>query len=142
MEREYCLESGTEVGLDTTGEGADEDSLTLALYCLGTKALGPLLRACVSPSVLGIWAPSLHSQTGPKSEVALTNPEGASLPLSLCLSGQLERSVKGNMVNCSLLGFNGSRPLTYLPRKGFCQRMILFPIWENPTSTSLVVPGQ
>lgn len=73
------------MGLDTTGEGAGEDSLTLALYCLGTKALGPLLRACVSPSVLGIWAPSLHSQTGPKSEVALTNPEGASLPLSLCL---------------------------------------------------------
>lgn len=61
VEREYCLESGTEVGLDTTGEGAGEDSLTLALYCLGTKALEPLLRAHVSPSVLGTWAPSLHS---------------------------------------------------------------------------------
>lgn len=49
------------MGLDTISEGAGKDSLTLALYCLGTKALGPLLRARVSPSVLGTWALSLHS---------------------------------------------------------------------------------
>lgn len=37
------------MGPGITGEGAGEDRLTLALYCLGTKALGPLLRVRLEP---------------------------------------------------------------------------------------------
>lgn len=67
-EKEYCLESGTEVGLGITGEGAGEDRLTLALYCLGTKALGPLLRA--RPEPISSWhLAGLFSPTPNKSKV-------------------------------------------------------------------------
>lgn len=63
VEREYCLQSGTEVGFGNIGEGAGKDRLTLALYCVDTKALGPLLRARLEP--IRSWhfglAPSLHS---------------------------------------------------------------------------------
>lgn len=72
VEKEYCLESGTEVRLGTTGEGASEDRLTLALYRL-QRSLDHFRDQGWSPSDLStlVW-PLLF---------ILTNAEGASLPL-------------------------------------------------------------
>lgn len=73
VEKEYCLESGTEVRLGVTGEGAGEDRLTLTLY-QAQRPLDHLGEQGWHPPDVGTWVQFLLS--------ILTNPEGASLPLS------------------------------------------------------------